>query len=317
MLKPKTRQERASHWNSLSDNDLLDAELTTDSPDQLEGLVFHVPEGAEEPYVEFKYDLRKTEHEKLRCCHCNQPHLAGFVMNKLGQRFLVGHICGEHIYAENFSHYTNDYDMAVERRDTLRRVRDARAVIEPFSAWLKEFSESNVFDLYHRIQDQFDERMEWLSKQLKWHTNNGGCAIEGHKLPKTFFDGYTDPHGEFIDIAPAIMSDALLLVGKMEIHKDMRITFGRLQAKLSRLEMVIKQLREPLDFFQPATLTHVCAWATEHDNPNKRRYKAAMMSLTCHRDKTMVSVQIPRGYKVPSLETLQKFRAALAGFDLG
>jgi hypothetical protein len=112
------------------------------------------------------------------------------------------------------------------------------------------------------------------------------------------------------------MSAALLLVGKIEINKDTRTTFGRLQAQLSRLELVIKQLAEPLEFFEPTTLTHVCKWATENDNPNKRRYKAEPKTLACQRDREIVSVQLPKNYYVPSLDPLQRFRNALAGLKL-
>jgi hypothetical protein len=316
MIKPKTRTERKSYWSSLSDTELLEVDLTIDNPDALENMVFSLPQGNEESYVEHKYDLRGTDRDKMRCIHCNQPHLAGYVMNKGGKRFLVGHICGAHIYGEDFDDYTSDYDDAVERHETLRRVREVRAVIEPFSAWLKDLSESKSFSLYQKMQDQFDTRMTWLAGQLKWHTNNGGGTLEGHKLPKTFFDGFTDPYGEFVAIAPAIMSAALLLVGKIEISKDTRTTFGRLQAQLSRLELVIKQLAEPVEFFEPAALANVCKWATENDNHNKRRYKAEPVTLTCERDRETVSVKLHKNYTIPSLEPLQKFRAALAGLKL-
>ena len=316
MLKPKSRSERVSYWTSLSDTALLNVELTTETPDKLEGIVFALPQSATAPHVEFKYDMRRTESEKVRCIHCNTAHLAGYVMNQDGARFLVGHICGGNIYGEDFKQYTNDFEEAADRRETLRRVRDAQALVEPFCIWLKEISESDVFMQYQRIHTQFYERMEWLTLQLKWHTNNGGCLLAGHKLPPTFFNGYENPHREFLEIAPAIMGDAMLLVGKLGIHKDAKATFGRLQAKLSRLEIVIKHLSEPLDFFQPATLKHVCKWATENDDPKKRKYNAATMRLTCHHDRGPISVKVPKGYKVPSLATLQHFRAALAGFQV-
>jgi hypothetical protein len=58
MLKPKSQHPRR-HWETLSDEELLAADLIIDDP-ELENLVFEVPEGDEEPYVEFKYDLRKS-----------------------------------------------------------------------------------------------------------------------------------------------------------------------------------------------------------------------------------------------------------------
>jgi hypothetical protein len=315
MLRAK-KIERASYWNSISDEQLISAELITASPEELENLVYAIPEGSEEPYVEYSYDLRGTEREKLRCVHGNHPHLAGFVMRKGEKQFLVGHICGAHIYGEDFRRYTHDYDAAVERQDILRRARDARDAIDPFLDWLKRVHESNVFDLYERVQDQFDERMEWLSHHLSWITNSQGCAIDGHRLPKTFFDGFTDPRGEFLDIAPTISSDAMLIVGKIEIQKDAKQTFGRLQSKLSRLELLIKNLDELIELFQPTTLQVICNYANSSDSSKKRRYKAGVMSITCHQDKGPVSIKVPKGYRVPNLEPLQKFRAALAGFEM-
>ncbi len=317
MLQPKKRAERAGYWESLSDNDLMNVELTTDSPNMLDGLVTVLPEGSAEAYVEFKYDLRKTDSEEVRCIHCHQPHLAGYVMKKGVDRFLVGHICGEHIYGERFERFTNDYDAAVERRETVRRVKDARLVIEPFMDWLKELSKSQVFNLYESVRSQFDGRMAWLAKELKWHTNSGGGYIEGHKLPTTFFDGFTDPRKDFREILPAIQSGCLLLIGKIEIQKDTRTLLGRLQVALSKVEKVIHQLAEPMDFFQPASVAHICAWATKNDDPKKRKYESGLMSITFRKDWAPITIQIPGSYLVPSLEPLQKFRAALAGFKIG
>lgn len=317
MLQSKKRAERAGYWESLSDNDLMNVELTTDSPSMLDGLVTVLPEGSAEAFVEFKYDLRKTDSAEVRCIHCHQPHLAGYVMKKGVDRFLVGHICGEHIYGERFKGYTNDYDAAVERRETVRRVKDARLVIEPFMDWLKQLSKSQAFNLYESVRSQFDSRVEWLGKALRWHTNSGGGHIEGHKLPPTFFDGFTNPRKDFLEVVPAIMSDCLLLIGKIEIQKDTRTLLGRLQAALSKVEKVIQQLAEPVDFFQPASLAHICAWATENDDPRKRKYEPGLMSMTYLKDWAPITIQMPTSYHVPSLEPLQKFRAALGGLKVG
>lgn len=85
------------YWDSVSEDHLLTVDLTTDDPEKLENLTLTVPDGTEEPFVEYGYNLRGLEREKVRCAHCNQPHLAGVVVNKGGLRFLVGHICGAHI----------------------------------------------------------------------------------------------------------------------------------------------------------------------------------------------------------------------------
>ena len=313
MLKPKSRDKSANYWDSLSDIDLLNAELTTDSPEPLENLVRQLPAGDYESYVEYKYDLRGTEHDKLRCVHCNQPHFRGYVMNKGGERFLVGHICGAHIYGEDFNRYTNDYEVAVERRDTLRRARDARAVIQPFMIWLKAFSQSEIFDQYEKLRDQFEERMSWLYKQLSKHTNfNAGMSGIRNCLQHSLMALLTRELN-FSKRPPGISADALLLVGKIELEKNLRVTFARLQAGLRTLENVIEQLKEPIDFFQPNICDPICEWATKSDNANKRRYTAGLMSITCLRDEGPATIRVPKSYAVPDLAPIIQFRAALAG----
>src|SRR5262249_28847670 len=151
---------------------LLDAQLTTDDPLMLADLVFELPAGNDEPHVEYSYDLRRSGREKLHCVHGNHAHLAGFVMNKGGKRFLVGHICGKKIYGENFEIYKKDYYAAQDRQDILRRIREVKAVLAPFLEWMQDTSESQVFALYDDVRRQFGERMGWLKKEFEWHTNN-------------------------------------------------------------------------------------------------------------------------------------------------
>src|SRR5580700_6974448 len=115
MLTPRDRPPRR-YWEALSDDLLLDVELTTDNPQSLPDVVTELPMGDDEPHVEYKYDFRRSDSEKLRCVHCHQLHLAGYVMLKNGNRFFVGHICGKHIYGEDFEQYTADYNAAANRQ---------------------------------------------------------------------------------------------------------------------------------------------------------------------------------------------------------
>src|SRR4051812_24492830 len=101
MRKPQ-RQVRRSHWASLTDEQLLAVNLETEDPEKLEGLVREVPANDAEPHVEFSYDLRGADRERLRCVHHQHRHYAGFVMNKGGARFLVGRDCGRKLYGQNW-----------------------------------------------------------------------------------------------------------------------------------------------------------------------------------------------------------------------
>src|SRR5947209_6092388 len=91
MAKPQSaRLDKLSsgHWDSLSDDELLRRELTTDDPENLDGLVYELPLGDEESHIEFSYDFSKSGRTELRCVHGNHGHLRGFVVNKGGRRFL-------------------------------------------------------------------------------------------------------------------------------------------------------------------------------------------------------------------------------------
>ena len=298
------------YWESVSEDHLLTVDLTTDDPEKLENLTLTVPDGPEEPFVEYGYNLKGLEREKIRCAHCHQPHLAGVVVNKGGLRFLVGHICGAHIYGVNFAALKKDYDTAVIRQDTLRRVREIRAVVDPFLEWMEQFSTSPVFHLRDELLLQLKKRMPWLAEQLQWHTNSGGGRLKGINLPATLFDGFTDPERGFRVSAAEISRVALLVVGKIEIEKDLGGTIGRLQVLLSQIETAVKQLEEVERFFQPSVLGPVCEWANRNDR--KRKYEAGLMTVTCFRDQGSTTVRVPSTYRVPNTAPLIAFRAAVS-----
>jgi hypothetical protein len=165
MLKPQARSTRR-YWETLSDDQLLETELVTDDPENLPNLVYEIPAGDEEPYVEFKYDLRKSDREKFSCVHGNHPHLAGFVVRKGSARFLVGWKCAETIYGADFERYTADFDAAVIRQDALKRVREIRSAIDSFTKYLDAISKSDVFKHFNRLRGQLDTQMPWIYDNL-------------------------------------------------------------------------------------------------------------------------------------------------------
>ena len=90
--------------------------------------------------------------------------------------------------------------------------------------------------------------MPWLWEKLEWHTNRGGGRMGQARLPKTLFDGFTDPQRGLKVIAAEISKLAMLVVSKVEIDKDIEGSLGRLQSLLSRLEETIRQLQEVEEF---------------------------------------------------------------------
>jgi hypothetical protein len=315
MQKRKVRAAKGGgYWRSVSDEHLLSVELMIDDPTTLENLVFEVPQGGEEPHIEFVYDQRGSGRPKYRCVHGNHPHLFGCVMNRDGKRFMVGWICGREIYGEDFRRFRKDYDYARDRQELLRRVREVKAVIDGFIAWMENVARNHVFTLYEGLGTQFVRYMPWLRGRLEYLTNRGGGMLHELKLPATLFDGFSDPRREFKQAAADIAKCGMLLIGKAEIEKDVKVTLGRMLQLLKQLERVIDQLKEVEDFFQPAMLGPISEWATESHEPKRIKYTVGLGSLTYHRDSGPVTVRIPEGYKVPDREPIRAFRAALSGF---
>lgn len=315
MPKPE-RRPAWRYWESLSDELLLDVDLTTDSPQSLPDLVIVLPEGDQEPHVEYKYDLRGTDSDKLRCVHCHQPHLASYVMLKNGFRFFVGHICGAHIYGEDFEQYTADYNAAVNRQQALRRKREIDNATKPFMAWLQEFAQSDIFDRRDSVLAQFHDRMPWIVENLDVasHLDERVTKV---KLPRTLFREETDPRGDLSKIAAEFMGFVMRLVADPELKQhSIHNIRQRFEALLRRVEAVMEQLQEVEDFFQPAVLQVICDLANKNDNPKKRKYEPGMLSISCKRDKSKAAtVHLPRSFRLPDRKAIERFRAALLGIS--
>lgn len=314
MLKPKPRGSRR-YWENLADEQLLDAQLTTDDPEGLDGLVPELPPGNEEPYVEYKYDLRGQERDMLRCVHGNHPHLAGFVMRKGPHRFLVGHICGNHIYGEDFDAYTADFNAAINRQDALRRRREIERATKPFLAWFTEVLESPVFSHYRSISDRMFERMPWIYDNLPRAAALAGpqAAV---RFPPTLFGEKTDPEAAFVKIAGEFNAAVMSLIAMSEKAVNMDPVQRHFEMLLRRIEALLDQLREIEDFFQPAVLDAICRLANEWDKPDRRKYVPGLLTLTCKRKKDEVAIKIPHNYRVPDKAAIDAFRKALRGVVL-
>ena len=310
MRQPKERRPRR-FWESLTDDELVDVELTTDDPESLFDLVRELPDGDEEPYVEFKYDLRKSGREELSCVHGHHRHLAGFVMRKGRFRYLVGWQCGKTIYGEDFDHYTADFDAAVNRQETLRKRREIEKETAPFIAWLERVSKSDVFKLYESVRRQIEHRMPWVWENVP-RAGHLGPALRGVRTPPTFFLASTDPQMEFAKVVSEMSALGAGLIRKEELDEKSVHNIKRvLEGLISRVEAVFGELKEVEDFFQPAVLDVVCKLGNEHDNPKKRKYTAGMLSLTCKRDRDKVVVQIPNNYRLPNRSGLEALKESL------
>jgi hypothetical protein len=312
MLKPKARQSRR-YWESLSDEELIETDLLTDDPESLESLVYEIPEGDEETYVEFKYDLRKSGRDSFKCVHGNHAHLAGFVMRKAEARFLVGWMCGKSIYQEDFEKYTSDFDAAVNRQDALRRVRNIRNSMTPFVAWLESVSQSEAFKQYSRVRGQLREQMPWLYDNLPAAAELG-MRVTGAILPKNLCAGGVDVRQAFNKVMTDVAGATLSLTGEAEkVAGVIGAIRSRLEGIARKAEAVLDQLKEVEAFFQPAALDAICKLANEHDNPKRRKYEAGLLTITCKRDRDKTTITMPKNFILPSRKPLEVFRAALSG----
>lgn len=123
-----SRKAGASYWSTLTEEQLLRTAFTTNDPESLDGLIEDVPATEELPFVELWYDFRGTKRERFRCVHCRyHNHLAGYVIKTTeGQRFLVGHECGDKLYGADFEILRSDYDQARDYASTRSRFTSRR-----------------------------------------------------------------------------------------------------------------------------------------------------------------------------------------------
>lgn len=304
------------YWESLSDEELVKTEMLTDDPQNLDGLVTVIPEGSEEPFVELKYDLRKSGREPFHCVHGNHAHLAGFVMRKGPVRFLVGWMCGKSIYGEDFDQFTADFDTAVMRRDTLRRALDIKNAVDPFRTWLNEVFTSDVFARFESVRDQMYEHLPWMSENLERLTLSD-IRLRQINAPTQLFKEANDPELEW-GKAMADLELLTLRIASRDDWAEQNIAHMKrsMEALLKRFEEIIAKLKEVETFFQPEVVAILCEFANVFDNPKKRRYVPGMLSITCKRGRDPIMVCMPRQYKIPSLKPIEAFRATISGLPI-
>lgn len=311
MLKPKAAQPH-SHWDSLSDEQLVDLELEIDDPRTLSGLVLKVPSGDVEPHVEFKYDLRGQDVEEFICCHCHQGHKAGLVMNLGGVRYLVGWQCGASIYGEDFNRYTADYNAVVNRRDALLRVRDLKRGVEAFKAWVEQVEASGAIRGFTKLRGVLYHQMPWVYDNLTAMSAWDSRAV-GATLPRHLCAERVDLRDEFARLVSETAAVAVSLIGDPEkLTGALPALRTKIDGLARRADMIVKKLDDVVLFFQPAALELIAKHANEHDNPKRRRYQAGLLSLSV-RGVDKCEVRIPDGFSVPSraaIEALQKLVAS-------
>ena len=315
MIAKRKENSPVGRWAKIEDVELLGTALDHDSPQTLENLVTSLPEGSEEPFVEYSYDLRGSAQESLHCVHDNHPHLKGFVMNKAGKRFFVGHICGEKLYGTKFEQYTADYTAAVQRKDALRRAREIKQATEPFAAYLDEVANSGIFDRFEKVMDQFNNHMPWVYDELQRIALTDDLRAQRARMPANIFREEDDPRLEWQKTTSEFNSLALKAQSYDNWAENNLASMKRMiEAFLKRFEAVIDRLAEVQDLFQPEVLALICEYANAFDNPRKRKYVPGMLALTCRKERDEVTLSLPKNYVLPSKARINEFRSTLAGF---
>jgi hypothetical protein len=310
MLKLRVLRPRR-YWETLTDDQLLRAELKTDDPEGLDNLLRELPAGYEDSYVEYKYDLRGSGRQEFCCVHGHHRHLAGFVMRKDEVRWLVGWQCAKAIYGEDFDQYKADFNTALNRQETLRKRREIASATEPFVAWLELILQSDVLKLFESVRSQIRNHMPWIWENAPFAATFG-MALGGVKMPPTLFEDDTNPQASFARIVAEMSALKTTLIDKEELKEEgVRKIKRVLEGLIPKAEVVLNQLQEVVDFFQPAVLTVLCRLGNEHDNPRKRKYIADLLSITCKRGREKTTVQLPRNYRVPNSDGLVALKEVL------
>lgn len=110
-------------WDSLTDDQLLLVQWSTDDPTSLPNVHPSIPANLGEFQIELAYDLA-PEDAAVPCAHCpqHQPHRHGFVLRDAqGRRFLLGSTCGPKAYGTDYRLASNARTRTKRRYDVLTR----------------------------------------------------------------------------------------------------------------------------------------------------------------------------------------------------
>lgn len=306
MLKPKAVQATTPYWEKMSDDQLLALDMTTDSPDTLPDLVLEYPEGDDEPYVEYSYDLRGTDREQFRCVHGNHHHLKGFVFRKGAFRYLVGWQCGDKLYGQKFDQYTSDFNTALSRRDALCRVRDLREAVALFARWADDVASSPAVQQF----DQIGKSLEKMPSVVDVLTGQIQLTDTEVRLPQSLVRGVQDDlEGEVRRLMNETSRVATSLTGPVErVGASIRAIRQDVDGLIRRAERIVQRLEAVELLFQPVVLCAICE-AIDNAVPQRRRHFPGLLKITT-RD---VVLQMPKGFKVPSRNAIDNLTKVAAG----
>jgi hypothetical protein len=308
MLKPKlSSQDTADFWETVSDEDLIDRSLTADTPSTLPGIVTTVPEGDDEPHVEFSYDFGGTENYQI-CVHGHR-HLKGFVFRKGEARFQVGWMCGEAHYGQKFKEYTSDFEAARTRQTVLHRVRDLRQAVEALSGWAGEDGWVNAVAAFDDLNRNIKNRLPFVAETLRAYSNRKLYDVQMPRYLCTQDDPMHSGEAEFHRMLNEIATAATMLTGtNTKVAASIGSTVNSLHGVVRRAELLIAKLNDVVMFFQPAVLQAIADRA-ENSTPMRARHYPGLLRI---KSRNQV-VGMPESFSIPSRAPLDALIQYLNG----
>jgi hypothetical protein len=212
--------------------------------------VTDIPNGTEQTYIEFTYDLRGTgrEHEFV-CVHGHHRHLHGAVMRKGQARFLVGWICAETIYGEDLAKYVADFDSAVQRRAALIRAKELRDAFAQFSSWAIQIPESSTLEAFETVRGQLKRRLPWVFELVR---SGAGHRLNGATMPRYLCADGEDIEGAFIRLLDEITAATISLTGNAQrIANSIGSIRANIEGIVRRAELVLAKFQTLNCCFSP------------------------------------------------------------------
>lgn len=308
MPKPKMSQPATGVRDNLSDERLLDLDLTTNDPNSLENLVRELPTNHREAHIEFEYDLRNqgiAEADYFTCIH-GHHHLHGAVMRAGDVRFLVGWVCAEEIYGQRVTKMRNDFLSLQTRQALLRRIRDLQGAMADMAKWASDVMQSSVIADFDYVRDSLRWRIPWVFLTLR---DNRGRKIFETPMPGMLCADEVHAESSFIELMNDITSIITSLSGEpTKVAERIGPLRGQIGAIIRRSETFIRRMSEVELFFQPSTMMALCQLAkVQSERPKKMT--PGLMSLAT-RD---FILRIPPNFSVPDRTALDRLIVVAAG----
>lgn len=256
-----------------SDTDLLEKNLVSSDPEQLENLSKKMPDNYKEADIEFWYDLtppKGVERNYIWCAHDEkETHWIGYVMKTPNNtRFLIGKDCGKKIYGLQFNITSRSFDGLRSRQLDLRRWNSVVASLPKALKELTDFSQSAILTQFEDTKSNLRLGMsELYSALVKTLRNEGKLVI--HERVRDYAaeanrtEGLEQEQQQLTNLrsnmtlssfqkAREVLKQKQAKAGQKAIYKTIEIERGRLSGRdflrkgpsvKERMQQIVRSLR--------------------------------------------------------------------------